>query len=410
MSNKPIKMNRLRQIIRLYCQGTGIKTIHGMVGISRNTIKKYVRVWHTLGITHEEFSAKSDSELAILFTTTVAKTAGSPRMQVLESMLPKISKRLKKKGVTREMLHAEYIAKHPDGYGRSRFNNAVHTYLQLSKPVMHVDHKAGDKMYIDFTGSKLQLTTSQDDTAHDVEVFVAILGVKAMQKTGKPVILVLNEGRPRLVYDLVTDAKSVIDIMLPGNYGGDALANLLSGDANFSGKLPFTYPLQPNALTNYDYKVSDQNVSLTGTFDYSYKGHASYQWQFGTGLSYTTFQYSNLKANKTVFNSDDELEFSIDVKNTGDKVGKESVLLYSSQLYASLMPDNKRLRAFDKIELKPGETQNVKFKLKASDLAFVGADAKWVLEEGDFTVTVGSERLKISCNQPHKWDKPNIED
>ena len=176
MSNKPIKMNRLRQIIRLYCQGTGIKTIHGMVGISRNTIKKYVRVWHKLGITHEEFSAKSDSELAVLFTTTVAKTAGNPRMQVLERMLPEISKRLKKKGVTREMLHAEYIAKHPDGYGRSRFNNAVHTYLQLSKPVMHVDHKAGDKMYIDFTGSKLQLTTSQDDTAHDVEVFVAILG------------------------------------------------------------------------------------------------------------------------------------------------------------------------------------------------------------------------------------------
>jgi beta-glucosidase len=233
--------------------------------------------------------------------------------------------------------------------------------------------------------------------------------VKAMQKTGKPVILILNEGRPRLVYDLVKDSKSVVDIMLPGNYGGDALANLLSGDANFSGKLPITYPLQPNALTNYDYKVSDQNVSLTGTFDYSYRGHASYQWQFGTGLSYTSFQYSNFKANKTSFNAEDELEFSIDVKNTGDKTGKESILLYSSDLYASLMPDNKRLRAFDKIELKPGELQNVKFRIKASDLAFVGADGKWVLEKGDFTISAGTEKLNISCNQTHKWDTPNIE-
>jgi len=175
MSNKPIKMNKLRQIIRLYCQGTGIKTIQGMIGISRNTIKKYVRVWHELGISHEEFGAKSDSELAVLFTTPAGKIASSPRMQVLEAQLPEICKRLKKKGITREMLHAEYIEKHPDGYGRSRFNNAVHTYLQLSRPVMHIDHKAGDKMYIDFTGSKLQLTPSED-AVHDVEVFVAILG------------------------------------------------------------------------------------------------------------------------------------------------------------------------------------------------------------------------------------------
>lgn len=175
MSNKPIKMNRLRQIIRLYCQGTGIKTIHGMVGVSRNTIKKYVRVWHTLGMTYQEFGARSDSELSVLFTTTAAKATSSPRMQVLETMLPELCKKLKKKGVTREMLHAEYIEKHPDGYGRSRFNNAIHTYLQLSKPVMHIDHKAGDKLYIDFTGSKLQISPSEG-MMQDVEVFVAILG------------------------------------------------------------------------------------------------------------------------------------------------------------------------------------------------------------------------------------------
>ena len=175
MSNKPIKMNKLRQIIRLYCQGTGVKTIHGMVGISRNTIKKYVRVWHALGISHEAFGARSDSELAVLFTTPVGKTENNPRMQTLEALLPEICKKLKKKGVTREMLHNEYIEKYPDGYGRSRFNNAVHTYLQLSRPVMHIDHKAGDKMYIDFTGSKLQITLSEG-SVQDVEVFVAILG------------------------------------------------------------------------------------------------------------------------------------------------------------------------------------------------------------------------------------------
>ena len=175
MSNTPIKMNKLRQIIRLYCQGTGTKTINGMVGTSRTTIKKYLRIWHELGITHEAFNAKSDSELAVLFNTTTAKTINSPRMQELELLLPDYCKRLKKKGVTRELLHLEYLSKYPQGYGRSRFNNAIHTYLQLSKPVMHLDHKAGDKIYIDFAGSKLQLHPASGPE-RDAEVFVAILG------------------------------------------------------------------------------------------------------------------------------------------------------------------------------------------------------------------------------------------
>lgn len=174
MSNKPIKMNKLRQIIRLYCQGTGIKTIHGMVGTSRNTIKKYVRVWNTQKLSYEEFSLKSDSELSVIFTTPVAKTVNSPRMQELEPMLADICKKLKKKGVTREMLYKEYLKKYPEGYSRSSFNNAIHTYLQLSRPVMHIEHKAGDKMYIDFAGSRLKV--GQGDTERDTEVFVAILG------------------------------------------------------------------------------------------------------------------------------------------------------------------------------------------------------------------------------------------
>ena len=174
MSNKPIKMNKLRQIIRLYCQGTGIKTIHGMVGTSRNTIKKYVRVWNTLDMDFEAFSARSDSELSVIFTTPVAKIHSSPRMRELEPLLPELCKRLKKKGMTREILYKEYLEKHPDGYSRSSFNNAIHTYLQLSKPVMHVEHKAGDKMYIDFAGSKLRV--GQGEAVREVEVFVAILG------------------------------------------------------------------------------------------------------------------------------------------------------------------------------------------------------------------------------------------
>ncbi|WP_438268971.1 IS21 family transposase [Pedobacter polysacchareus] len=161
--------------MRLYCQGTGTKTIHGMVGTSRTTVKKYVHVWHKLGITHDEFNEKSDSELSVLFTTPAAKTINSPRMQELELLLPGYCKRLKKKGVTREALHLEYIQQHPLGYARSRFNNAIHTYLQLSKPVMHIDHKAGDKMYIDFAGSKLQFHPA-DGPQCDAEVFVAILG------------------------------------------------------------------------------------------------------------------------------------------------------------------------------------------------------------------------------------------
>ena len=175
MPNTPIKMNKLRQIIRLYSQGTGTKRIHGMLGIARNTIKKYIRVWHSLGISYEDFSAKSDGELSVLFATPVARISNRPRMHQLHILLPDICKKLKKKGVTREQLHADYIEKYPDGYGRSHFNNAILSYLQLTKPVMHIDHKAGDKIYIDFAGTKLKITDIEGNE-QDAEGFVAILG------------------------------------------------------------------------------------------------------------------------------------------------------------------------------------------------------------------------------------------
>lgn len=229
--------------------------------------------------------------------------------------------------------------------------------------------------------------------------------VKALAKTGKPIVLVLNEGRPRIINEIVPLAKAVVQIYLPGNYGGDALANVIYGDVNPSGKLPYTYPRHVNSLITYDYKPSQSLDRMQGAYDYN--AVVSVQWAFGYGLSYTTFAYSNLKVNKNTFTANDELIFTMDVKNTGAVAGKESVLLFSGDLVASLTPDVRRLRAFDKIELKPGESKTVTLKLKGSDLAFVGADGKWVLEAGDFNVQVGNQTIKLNCPVTYKWATPN---
>ncbi len=231
--------------------------------------------------------------------------------------------------------------------------------------------------------------------------------VKELAKTGKPIILVLNEGRPRLIADIEPLAKAVVDILIPGNYGGDALANLLAGDANFSAKMPYTYPREINSLNTYDYKVSEEVGTMAGAYNYDAK--VSLQWPFGYGLSYTTFEYSNLKVDKAQFTADDILTISVDVKNTGSKAGKEAVLLYSSDLIASVVPDNKRLRDFTKIALEPGETKTVTFQLPAKKLAFVGACGKWTLEEGDFILKVGNQTVPTACTQTKIWDEPNIQ-
>ena len=230
--------------------------------------------------------------------------------------------------------------------------------------------------------------------------------VKALAKTGKPIILVLNEGRPRLIADIEPLAKAVVDILIPGNYGGDALANLLAGDANFSAKMPYTYPREINSLNTYDYKVSEEVGTMAGAYNYDAK--VSLQWPFGYGLSYTTYEYANLKVDKASFTADDMLTISIDVKNTGKCAGKEAVLLYSSDLVASVVPDNKRLRDFTKIELKPGEVKTVTFQLPAKKLAFVGADGRWTLEEGDFILKIGNQSIPVVCTQTKIWDTPNI--
>lgn len=228
---------------------------------------------------------------------------------------------------------------------------------------------------------------------------------KALAATGKPVILVLNEGRPRVISKIEPVMQAVVQVYLPGNYGGDALAEILYGEVNPSGKLPYTYPKYPNSTTTYDHKPCESLDKMEGAYDYD--AVLSVQWAFGFGLSYTTFEYSNLRAAQSEFRSGDELVFTVDVKNTGSRAGKESVLLFTSDEVASLTPDVRRLRAFQKVELQPGESRTLTLKVPADELAFVGHDGKWVLEKGDFTVQVGNQTLRLKCLTTRQWQTPN---
>ena len=266
------------------------------------------------------------------------------------------------------------------------------------------------------------------DAAKDADIIVACIGensytetpgnltdlwlsenqrnlVKELAKTGKPVVLVLNEGRPRLIADIEPLAQGIIDILIPGNMGGDALVGLVSGKSNFSGKMPYTYPKEINSLANYDFKKSEEVGTMEGAYDYNAK--ITQQWGFGYGLSYTSYKYSNLKVSQSDFRHGDIIKVSVDVKNTGKVAGKESVLLFSSDLIASMVPDGRRLRAFDKVELQPGETKTMTFELKADDLAFVGWDGKWRLEEGDFKLMIADQSADIHCTDTYLWKSAN---
>ena len=266
------------------------------------------------------------------------------------------------------------------------------------------------------------------DAAKNVDVIVACIGensytetpgnltdlwlsenqrnlVKELAKTGKPVVLVLNEGRPRLIADIEPLAQGIIDILIPGNMGGDALVGLVSGKSNFSGKMPYTYPKEINSLANYDFKKSEEVGTMEGAYDYNAK--ITQQWGFGYGLSYTSYKYSNLKVSQSDFRHGDIIKVSVDVKNTGKVAGKESVLLFSSDLIASMVPDGRRLRAFDKVELQPGETKTMTFELKADDLAFVGWNGKWRLEEGDFKLMIADQSADIHCTDTYQWPTAN---
>ena len=268
----------------------------------------------------------------------------------------------------------------------------IEAAVRAAKDVDVIVACVGENSYTETPGNLTDLTLSQNQRNL----------VKALSKTGKPIILVLNEGRPRIISDIVPLCHAVVDILLPGNYGGDALALLLSGKRNFSGRMPYTYPSEINSLANYDFKKSEEVGTMEGAYDYN--ARITQQWGFGTGLSYTTFEYANLRVNKTHFTKDDVLKVSVDVTNKGKMAGKESVLLYSSDLVASMTPDGRRLRQFDKIALQPGETRTVTLQLPASDLAFVGYDGRWRLEQGDFRLTVGSLSTQVTCDQTFVWE------
>lgn len=253
----------------------------------------------------------------------------------------------------------------------------------------------GENSYCETPGnlSDLRLSANQRDL------------VKALAGTGKPVVLILNEGRPRIISDIEPLAEAVVNILLPGNYGADALAGILSGKTNPSAKMPYTYPKDPAALTTYDYRVSEEMDKMDGAYDYD--AVISVQWPFGYGLSYTTFGYDNFRTSADTFTAGDDITLSVDVTNTGTMTGKETVMLFSRDMVASLTPENRRLRAFRKIELKPGEKRTVSFNLKGSDLAFVGADGKWILEKGKFRMQAGDKILYLECTETHKWDTQN---
>lgn len=219
---------------------------------------------------------------------------------------------------------------------------------------------------------------------------------KALIATGKPVVLVLNEGRGRIISSFVDDTKAVVHTYLPGTEGARALADILYGNVNPSGKLPYTYQKYSNAMTTYDHKVSESVGTMEGAYDYN--AVVSAQWAFGYGLSYTDFEYSNLRVvSGSEFRAGNTIRISVDVKNVGERVGKESVLLFINDDVASIVPDARRLRDFQKVQIEPGQTVTVEFEIEAEELAFAANDGKWHLEEGTFTVQCGNLTEKLTC-------------
>jgi beta-glucosidase len=274
------------------------------------------------------------------------------------SVLKAITQKLKKENVT-------YV-KGTDFNSEINIKEAV----ESSKNVDEVILCLGEKAYCETPGNIDDLTLDE----------VQLNFANELIKTGKPVIIVMLEGRPRLINKLTSGAKGILIGFLPGMQGGDAVANVIFGDVNPSGKLPVTYDKYPNALYHYDYKPLESNDGM-GYFP---------EWGFGFGLSYTTFEISDLRIDKEKINKNDEIKVTVNVKNTGDKPGKEVVQLYLTDLYASVSRPNKQLKGFNKILLKPGEIKQVEFTIKQEHLSFISRDNKRIVEPGEFNITIGN--------------------
>jgi len=256
----------------------------------------------------------------------------------------------------------------------NQFKNALEAARNVDAVVLCL----GENSYAEKPGDLKDLTLSA----------LQLKLAKELANTGKPVILVLNEGRPRCINEIEPLMQAVVQTYLPGNYGGDALSDILFGKVNPSGKLPYTYPSSSNSLVTYYHKNSEEHVAIDAS--YNYESEYKPQWVFGFGLSYTTFEYSNLNVSRQSFTGNELINISVDVRNSGKVKGKETVMLFTSDMFASISPDVKRLRRFDKVELIPGETRNVKYTISATDLAFVNAENKWITEPGDFKMIIGN--------------------
>lgn len=265
------------------------------------------------------------------------------------------------------------------------FEDSIVNIAAAVKAAANVDYVLlciGENSYTETPGNTNDLNLSNNQIAL----------ANALYKTGKPVVLILSEGRPRIINGIEPKASAILDIFLPGNSGGNALADILAGDVNPSGKLPVTYPRYVNDLVGYIHKPSEGSGNPQG-------GESNPQWPFGFGLSYTKFSYSNLTVDKSSFDADETATISVTVKNTGNKTGKEVVQLFISDLIASLTPDVKRLRGFEKVSLNPGESKTVSFKVPMKDLAFVGTDNQKHLEEGDFKIQIADLTKNFTVTQ-----------
>ncbi|WP_428230210.1 glycoside hydrolase family 3 N-terminal domain-containing protein [Flavobacterium sp.] len=254
--------------------------------------------------------------------------------------------------------------------------------VALAKTASKIVLCLGEKNYTETPGdiSNLYMSPSQIKLA------------LALSKLNKPIILVLNEGRPRLISDFEDKMSAVIQCYLPGNEGARALVDILYGEVNPSGRLPYNYPKYPNSLEKYNRKYTESISENEQNNDAKYEKSYSPQFEFGTGLSYTTFNYSNLKIDKSEINTTEDLNVSVEVTNSGAKAGKEAVLLYLSDNVASITPEVKALKRFEKISLNPGETKTVKFILNQKDLQFVNEDLKWIAEKGTFTIQIANQK------------------
>ena len=298
---------------------------------------------------------------------------------------------IKNKVGSDNVTYAEGVSYNHEGKYWEEKDIAIPAAIKAAANVDRIILCVGENSYTEKPGDLHELKLSKNQ----IEL------TKALAQTGKPIILVLNEGRPRLISEIEPLVQGIVHAYLPGNYGGDVLADILYGDKNPSGKLPYTYPKYPQTLLNYNYKPAEKQIKMDGA--YGYESDYAIQYEFGYGLSYTTFSFTDLKVNKQQFAPTDTVEVSVVVKNTGTRSGAEVVQLFVSDEYASITPDNKRLKGFQKIHLEPGASQTVVLKLDKEAFSFINADLNRVMEKGNFTIRVGGLSTQVSLKED--WEE-----